>query len=214
MKRTMYYSMIRKYLLSLFFAFGLIFDAKCALRFTLDGVPHCITTGKHITINWPPEIKEVKEEGENLLQDAQAETDTKQRVNVVTETNKVKYRVTYADVWMLTYRVDGVEQIHYDGREQDSVSIPGGSGSGQYEIEKKENFTIPSQRGTNIYATSIVPKNCDNMPLVILFIMQSYIFILMVIPSILNPISRLSETSKSIFKIAISCEVFKILWVL
>lgn len=97
-----------------------------------------------------------------------AETDTKQRVNVVTETNKVKYRVTYADVWMLTYRVDGVEQIHYDGREQDSVSIPGGSGSGQYEIEKKENFTIPSQRGTNIYATSIVPKNCDNMPLVIL----------------------------------------------
>lgn len=75
MKRTMYYSMIRKYLLSLFFAFGLIFDAKCALRFTLDGVPHCITTGKHITINWPPEIKEVKEEGENLLQDAQAETE-------------------------------------------------------------------------------------------------------------------------------------------
>ena len=97
-----------------------------------------------------------------------AETDTKQRVNVVTETNKVKYRVTYADVWMLTYRVDGVEQIHYDGREQDSVSIPGGSGSGQYEIEKKENFTIPSQRGTNIYATSIVPKDCENPPLVIL----------------------------------------------
>lgn len=96
-----------------------------------------------------------------------AQTDTKQRVNVVTETNKVKYRVTYADVWMLTYRVDGVEQIHYDGREQDSVSIPGGSGSGQYEIEKNENFTISSQRGTNIYATSIVPKDCENAPLVI-----------------------------------------------
>lgn len=94
------------------------------------------------------------------------EIDTKQRINIVTETNKVKYRLTYADVWCLTYKVDGVEQVHYDGREQESVSIEGGNSG--YQTEKKENFTINSQRNTKIYATSIVPVGCENAPLVVL----------------------------------------------
>ena len=91
--------------------------------------------------------------------------DTKHRTNVVTETNKVKYRLTYADIWSQTYKVDGIEQVHYDGHEQDSVTIENGS---EYQVEKKENFTIKSQRNTDIYATSIVPVGCDNAPLVVL----------------------------------------------
>jgi len=67
--------MTKKYLLSLFFALGLMFDANCAFTFIYNGVPHCITTGKHITINWPPKIKEIKEEGESLLQNAQAQAE-------------------------------------------------------------------------------------------------------------------------------------------
>lgn len=41
-------------------------------------------------------------------------------INVVIETNKVKYRLTYADVWNQTYRVSGIQQIHYDGHGQTS----------------------------------------------------------------------------------------------
>lgn len=73
MKRPMYESMMRKYLLSLFFAFGLMFDANCALRFTLGGVPHFITTGKHVSVKWPAEIEKIKDKGNLLLQMAQSE---------------------------------------------------------------------------------------------------------------------------------------------
>lgn len=69
----MYESMIKKYLLLLFFAFGLMFDANCAIRFTLDGVPHFITTGKHVSVKWPADIEKIKNKGNILLQMAQSE---------------------------------------------------------------------------------------------------------------------------------------------
>lgn len=64
--------MKKKYLLLLFFTFGLVFDASCVLRFTLEGVPHCITTGKHISVKWPEEIEKIRNEGNLLLQMVQA----------------------------------------------------------------------------------------------------------------------------------------------
>lgn len=50
--------------------------------------------------------------------------DKKNHTNIVTETNKIRYRLTYADVWNLTYKVDGVERLEYKGEEgKDSVSF-------------------------------------------------------------------------------------------
>lgn len=63
-------TMRAKSLLFLLFTFALVLDAR-AVTFTYKGVPHFITTGKHIILKWPPEIKEIKDEGENLLQNVQ-----------------------------------------------------------------------------------------------------------------------------------------------
>lgn len=50
--------------------------------------------------------------------------DKKNHTKVITETNKIRYRLTYADVWNLTYKVDGVERLEYKGEEgKDSVSF-------------------------------------------------------------------------------------------
>ena len=50
--------------------------------------------------------------------------DKKNHTKVITETNKIRYRLTYADVWNLTYKVDGVERLEYKGEEEkDSVSF-------------------------------------------------------------------------------------------
>lgn len=45
--------------------------------------------------------------------------------NVVTETNKVKYRITKADVWFLTYEVTGITQEYDDGTNNTQVTETG-----------------------------------------------------------------------------------------
>ena len=45
--------------------------------------------------------------------------------NVITETNKVKYRITKADVWFLKYEVTGITQLYDDGTNNTQVTETG-----------------------------------------------------------------------------------------
>ena len=67
----------------------------------------------------PKSIGESTKEWDNVRYE-----DKKNHTKVITETNKIRYRLTYADVWNLTYKVDGVERLEYKGEEgKDSVSF-------------------------------------------------------------------------------------------
>ena len=93
--------------------------------------------------------------------------DKKNHTNIVTETNKIRYRLTYADVWNLTYKVDGVERLEYKGEEgKDSVSFDDSTTT--TVGVKKQDIEIPGNR-TNIKATIFIPEGTQsNMPLVLM----------------------------------------------
>lgn len=93
--------------------------------------------------------------------------DKKNHTNIVTETNKIRYRLTYADVWNLTYKVDGVERLEYKGEEgKDSVSFDDNTAT--TVGVKKQDIEIPGNR-TNIKATIFIPEGTQsNMPLVLM----------------------------------------------
>lgn len=56
--------------------------------------------------------------------DSERYEDKKNHTKIITETNKIKYRLTYADVWNLTYKVDNIVRLEYQGSEgNDSVSL-------------------------------------------------------------------------------------------
>lgn len=93
--------------------------------------------------------------------------DKKNHTNIVTETNKIRYRLTYADVWNLTYKVDGVERLEYKGEEgKDSVSFDDNTAT--TVGVKKQDIEIPGNR-TNIKATIFIPEGTQsNMPLALM----------------------------------------------
>ena len=93
--------------------------------------------------------------------------DKKNHTNIVTGTNKIRYRLTYADVWNLTYKVDGVERLEYKGEEgKDSVSFDDSTTT--TVGVKKQDIEIPGNR-TNIKATIFIPEGTQsNMPLVLM----------------------------------------------
>lgn len=93
--------------------------------------------------------------------------DKKNHTKVITETNKIRYRLTYADVWNLTYKVDGVERLEYKGEEgKDSVSFDDNTAT--TVGVKKQDIEIPGNR-TNIKATIFIPEGTQsNMPLVLM----------------------------------------------
>ena len=93
--------------------------------------------------------------------------DKKNHTKVITETNKIRYRLTYADVWNLTYKVDGVERLEYKGEEgKDSVSFDDSTTT--TVGVKKQDIEIPGNR-TNIKATIFIPEGTQsNMPLVLM----------------------------------------------
>ena len=61
--------------------------------------------------------------------------------NIVTETNKVRYRLTKADVWCLKYEVTGVTQVNYNGADGVDTSLP----NIQKENFQKTTTTIPDE---------------------------------------------------------------------
>lgn len=93
--------------------------------------------------------------------------DKKNHTKVITETNKIRYRLTYADVWNLTYKVDGVERLEYKGEEgKDSVSFDDSTTT--TVGVKKQDIEIPGNR-TNIKATIFIPEGTQsNIPLVLM----------------------------------------------
>lgn len=93
--------------------------------------------------------------------------DKKNHTKVITETNKIRYKLTYADVWNLTYKVDGVERLEYKGEEgKDSVSFDDNTAT--TVGVKKQDIEIPGNR-TNIKATIFIPEGTQsNMPLVLM----------------------------------------------
>lgn len=97
-----------------------------------------------------------------------SDVDKKNHTKVVTETNKVKYRLTYADIWCLTYKVEGIEKIEYMG-EEDNTSIMIGNQETTSNVNKQE-ILIPSKRsGINIHSTIFTPQETTgNMPMVLM----------------------------------------------
>ena len=84
--------------------------------------------------------------------------------NIVTETNKVKYRLTKADVWCVKYEVTGVNQVYYNGKDNINADLSNPT----YTIIQKD-VSIESSRGTKIPAKIFLPDGVtDSIPLVIM----------------------------------------------
>lgn len=84
--------------------------------------------------------------------------------NVVTETNKVKYRLTKADVWCLKYEVTGVNQVYYNGEDNINADLS----SPTYTIIQKD-ISVSSTRNTEIPAKIFLPDGVtDAIPLVVM----------------------------------------------
>ena len=71
--------------------------------------------------------------------------------NVVTETNKIKYRITKADVWFLNYEVTGITQQYDDGTNNTQITETGPT----TEEWSQTGSSGPISSSDNIYTTLI-----------------------------------------------------------